>query len=481
MPVSVTRLVATGLLALLICGCAPRPDADNALEMARVFGECSFKLNTTALGLEPLDQDDPRVEVIDNVVQHLLATRYIQFPWQVHTTVFDHPVPNAFTTGGGFLAAFSGVYAMAENEAALAGIIAHELSHMDKRDPMEIANYLEVMLASRLADGGVEDYDTGQALQTVVDFCLAIPGLVSWQWQKDMNKETSDQFHSVYNDHDLAMIPFTFSEDPESPYSPESRDPQQLALNSSCNNKSRQAYDEFVVINPESYLTEFPDAESLPPVPDGIGGSIGGLPGAETLWAIDPWLAFQHTAFARYAECQADEGGILNLFASGYNPLALNQAFAAILWLFQPDEKAIDWRFQNHPSLAQRIEDNRDYINNNGNYLPGTDAIENDPDRYADYILMANQIDEFTSLRDNARDQLFSAGASSFSGEADLQQALEYEPITVVDLAVMLHDALSGSKASTPQPTASLSRCDRFKSVYEKVTGQKAHYCFNQF
>ncbi|MDX1693987.1 MAG: M48 family metalloprotease, partial [Ketobacteraceae bacterium] len=198
MPDSLPIRWMLAVAVVVLTACAPRPDPDNKAEMARVFGECSFRLNTAILDLPVIPDDDPRVTVINNIVSELVNSRYQQFPWTIRTTLLEHPLPNAFTTGGGFLAAFSGVYAMAENEAALAGIIAHELAHMEKLDPMELAEYLEVMLASRLGDDAQADYDKGQALQTVVDFCLAIPGLVSRQWPRDLNQTVNNNISPEY-------------------------------------------------------------------------------------------------------------------------------------------------------------------------------------------------------------------------------------------------------------------------------------------
>lgn len=461
--------------ALTLSACAPRPDPDNSAEMARVFGECSFKLNTSMLDLPVVPDDDPRVTVIEGIVDELLSSRYQQFPWTVKTTLLDSPMPNAFTTGGGYLAAFSGVYAMTDDEAALAGIIAHELAHMDKTDPMELAEYLEVMLASRLSDSGLEDYDTGQALQTVVDFCLAIPGLVSWQWPRDINEENNPDVSETYNDTAVPYIGFTYSDDPDSPYYPETRDPHKQNVASACNNKQRAAYDEFVVINPEAYVQAYPDADSLPPIPDDIAGGIGGLPGVQSLWAVDPWLAFQHTAFARYAECQADEAAILNLFASGYNPLALNSAFETILWLFPIDEATLDWRFLNHPSQGQRIEDNQTFINLNSDRLPTVADIQANPDYYQDYITMADRIPEFEALRDTARERL--TGTATPAAVAGTGHHEEYEPVTVVDLAVALRDAMASSDKAGIASAGSDARCNLFRSVYESFTGKRPDSC----
>ncbi|MBV1920494.1 MAG: M48 family metalloprotease, partial [Pseudomonadales bacterium] len=476
------------------------PDPDSTTEMARVYGECTYAINTSMLGLSVIDSSDQRHQMIQQIVDELIKTRYSNFPWKVHTQVFDHPVPNAFTTGGGFLAAFSGVYAMTDDEAALAGVIAHELSHMATIDTMEIAQYLERMLALRIQQGGLdEEYEVGTALKTVVDFCLAIPGLVNPKWKNDLivegNVEINVEINEVYGDKAVPHIPYTYSQDPESAYYALLRDSDGQALNSSCNGgddgTDQNENDEFIEINPDYYLTTYPDAASLPPIPEGLGGGLGGLPTAEALWKADPWLQFQQTAFMRYAECQADEGSMLNLFASGYNPLALNQSFSRMLTMFDMDEKSSDWRFINHPSLGQRIEDNRAFIANNSDELPTIAEIEQPGSPFHSYVALAEQVASFEGARDAAREALFGAADVATAGAKDIAvknvdvtdgKSLEdFTPITVADLAMVLLEEFSKQKQIAGKSTSGQSKddaqCDVFSAVYKKLTGNDSVAC----
>ena len=491
--VMLRRFLLLTLLVLLATGCAPRPDPDNTAEMARVFGECTYAINTSMLGLSVVDTSDQRHQMIQQIVDELIKTRYSNFPWKVHTQVFDQPIPNAFTTGGGFLAAFSGIYAMADDEAALAGVIAHELSHMATIDTMEIAQYLERMLALRIQQGGIdEEYEVGTALKTVVDFCLAIPGLVNPKWKNDLVVENNAEVNEIYGDIILPHIPYTYSQDPESPYYVLLRDPQGQALNSSCNQENddtdQNENDEFIVINPDYYLAMYPDAASLPPIPDGLGGGLGGLPTAEVLWKADPWLQFQQTAFMRYAECQADAGSMLNLFASGYNPLALNQSFSRMLTMFDMDEKGSDWRFINHPSLGQRIEDNRAFIGNNKKVLPTLAEIEHPDSPFQSYVALADQVEQFEAARDEARETLFGTAEVTVAKSVDPAEGLlqkksmeDFTPITVADLAMVLIEEFSQQEQRIAKSASTQSKddaqCDVFSAVYKKLTSKDSIAC----
>lgn len=472
-------LIFSILIMLLSTACAPRPDPEKAEEMARVFGECSLKINARMLDLPMLSADDPRQQMIQQIVDELISSRYQQFPWKVQTVLFDTPLPNAFTTGGGFLAAFSGVYAMADDEAALAGVIAHELAHMAKTDPLELANYLEHMLATSLQQSGLDDeYQRGQAIKTVTDFCLAIPGLVSVDWKKDLVTETNDNAHPTYNDQAIPYVPFTFSQNPESPYYHLSRDPDNRARNSACNNAEREAHAEFVVINPDYYLATYPNAASLPPIPDDIASGAGGLPGVGALWTVNPWVAFQHTAFSRYVECQSDEAGMLNLLASGYNPLALNTSFISVLNLFGDNEAATDWRFVNHPSLNQRVEDNHTFITHNSDVMPTLSALQDPNAPYLNYKVLADQVAAFEAIRDSARDAIMNPLIVATRSNA-AQQLQHFEPISIADIAVLLMKELSQqvtpATASSSQREA--MRCAAFAKVYNSLTGEDAKRC----
>jgi hypothetical protein len=348
---------------------------------------------------------------------------------------------------------------------------------MAKSDPLELAGYLEQMLAASLQQSGMGDeYESGQAVKTITDFCLAIPGLVSVNWKKDLVTEPNDNAHPELNDAAVPYLPFTFSQNPESPYYHLTRDPNGRARNSACNNAEREVHDEFVIINPDYYLTTFPNATALPPIPDDITAGMGGLPGVGALWSVNPWVAFQHTAFARYVECQSDEAGMLNLLASGYNPLALNQSFVSVLDLLGAEDPSTDWRFVNHPSLGQRIEDNQSFITNNSDVMPTLSELQAPNAPYLKYKVLTDQVEAFETIRDNARNALLNplVAATHSNGTPDFQH---YEPVTIADIAVLLNKELSQQMATTSSSQRQAMRCRAFANVYKSLTGEDATRC----
>ncbi len=477
------------VLLLFITACAPRPDPEVPAEVARVIGECFFNLGNIQSNVPKLDSSDQRHQIIEQIVEELISARYSDFPWQVKVNVFDTPVPGAFTTGGGYLSVNSGIYAVTPDEAALAGVIAHELAHMAKFDQMELffgysLNFLHILLQQ----SGMELPETlasrqafeKEGIEKVTDFCLLMPGLVSWNWPQDLEIEYAPaNLDPEFNDQVVPYIPYTYSSDPSSPYYSATRDPAQLGRISACNDLERPVFDEFVLLSPDYYLTAYPDRASLPPIPDDVGG--GTIPAGELFWQVGPWQVFQVMSFLRYAECQADEVGMLTLLASGYNPLAHNDSLRGLLNVTGNNEHLIDWRFSDHPSYGQRIEDNEWFLSNNTDVLPELEGLQDPASNYARYIIMQDDIATFETIHDEAQQAaLEHYGSANAQGESHSDTLLHADPITVADLAVMLLHELS----QQPSGAASLKaddqlECEAFDRVYTKLTGKYGGACSN--
>ena len=62
-------------------------------------------------------------------------TEYQQFTY--HFTLLDSPIVNAFALPGGYVYVSRGLLALASNEAELAGVLAHELGHVNARHTAE--------------------------------------------------------------------------------------------------------------------------------------------------------------------------------------------------------------------------------------------------------------------------------------------------------------------------------------------------------
>jgi predicted Zn-dependent protease len=83
--------------------------------------------------------NDPAVNAyVNRLGQHIVANTpapFNQLPWQFH--VVDDPSLNAFAIPGGHVYIHSGLIANADNAAELAGVMAHEISHITARHTTE--------------------------------------------------------------------------------------------------------------------------------------------------------------------------------------------------------------------------------------------------------------------------------------------------------------------------------------------------------
>jgi predicted Zn-dependent protease len=113
--------------------------------------------------------DDPLVtEYLNQIGQMLVKHSDAKVPFTIK--VVDSDELNAFTLPGGFLYVNYGVIVAADDEAELAGVMAHEVAHVAARHAtrqMTRANMLSLMsLPLDLAGGGM----LGQAVQLVAGF-----------------------------------------------------------------------------------------------------------------------------------------------------------------------------------------------------------------------------------------------------------------------------------------------------------------------
>ncbi|QEN06776.1 peptidase M48 [Oceanispirochaeta crateris] len=73
--------------------------------------------------------------IMDLILQSDLIRYEDSFPWQVR--IIDQDVLNAFAAPGGYLYFYTGFLSFAESEAELAGVMAHEIAHSDRRHSTE--------------------------------------------------------------------------------------------------------------------------------------------------------------------------------------------------------------------------------------------------------------------------------------------------------------------------------------------------------
>jgi beta-barrel assembly-enhancing protease len=112
--------------------------------------------------------NDPRVDAyltklgLKLVAQ--LPTRGVQYPWEFHCV--NSKEINAFALPGGYVFVNRGAIEVADNEAQLAAVMAHELSHVALRHGTAQASKAQIMQGAAGIFGGIFGGSTGGALLT---------------------------------------------------------------------------------------------------------------------------------------------------------------------------------------------------------------------------------------------------------------------------------------------------------------------------
>jgi predicted Zn-dependent protease len=135
-------LAACGLAAALaLQGCAQSPATGRSIFTGGLSPEDEVKLgreqHPEIVGEFGGDYDDPELRAYVNSLGRLLA-RTSELPnldW--HFTILDSSIVNAFALPGGYVYVTRGLLALADNEAELAGVLAHEIGHVTARHSAE--------------------------------------------------------------------------------------------------------------------------------------------------------------------------------------------------------------------------------------------------------------------------------------------------------------------------------------------------------
>jgi predicted Zn-dependent protease len=115
--------------------------------------------------------DDPIIaEYVNRVGQNIVLHSDAKIPFTIR--VIDADEPNAFALPGGFFYVNKGLILAADNEAELAGVMAHEIAHVAARHAMENQRKMQMidygMLAGILLGGGIVGnvlYNAGGLIQ----------------------------------------------------------------------------------------------------------------------------------------------------------------------------------------------------------------------------------------------------------------------------------------------------------------------------
>lgn len=137
----VLLLVSLMILGTTFQGCATNPYTHrHQLELVSVSEEKTMGIQAYAQVLQDPKihiSHDPRetapvervaARIIEAAKMSLYAERAKQFEWQV-SVIKDDATQNAFALPGGKIAVYTGIFPVAQNEAGLAAILGHEVTH----------------------------------------------------------------------------------------------------------------------------------------------------------------------------------------------------------------------------------------------------------------------------------------------------------------------------------------------------------------
>lgn len=76
-------------------------------------------------------QNQQAVNVVESIIRKLLAGR--NSPYEYHVAIMPSPYMNAFAAPAGYVTVYSGLIAASERPEELAGVLAHEIQHVELR------------------------------------------------------------------------------------------------------------------------------------------------------------------------------------------------------------------------------------------------------------------------------------------------------------------------------------------------------------
>ena len=136
-----TLLLTIGVSALAIAGCATNPYTERpqllllpaseemqlgAQAYEQVLHNPKVKISRDPREVEPVKRVAARI--IEAAKSSKYAERARQFGWEV-TVIKDDKTMNAFALPGGKIAVYTGIFPVAKNEAGLAAILGHDVTH----------------------------------------------------------------------------------------------------------------------------------------------------------------------------------------------------------------------------------------------------------------------------------------------------------------------------------------------------------------
>ena len=133
-----TSTLAVLLLALMAAGCGSGGGGDFNLISIEEEWQLGAQLSQDVARQVRLSNDPAVNAYVQQMGQRIVAQTpepFNRLPWQFH--VVQDPAINAFAIPGGHIYIHTGLIANADNASELAGVMAHEISHVVARHSTE--------------------------------------------------------------------------------------------------------------------------------------------------------------------------------------------------------------------------------------------------------------------------------------------------------------------------------------------------------
>lgn len=151
------RVVIALAIALTITGIGAHFFMENAYHMIPVTWDKKVGDQAEA-GLKEFGAICASPETVKDLRKFLPYFREADTPHQYDIQVLKSPVENAFALPGGKITVFSATVQKAKNYEELAGILAHEVGHVERRHGMQqLSQYMALRLILTLAFGMTDD------------------------------------------------------------------------------------------------------------------------------------------------------------------------------------------------------------------------------------------------------------------------------------------------------------------------------------
>jgi predicted Zn-dependent protease len=154
-------------VAVIVFGCGGNPD-DNSLNVFSVSQDKEFgkQLRDEVLANAyeyPVWEKEMHPEayaLLDSIKNEILNGGNVyykdEFDWEMYI-IHDDAVPNAFCAPGGYIFVFTGLMKYVHSVDELAGVLAHEIAHADRRHSTDqlTKNYgISILIQTILGDNG---------------------------------------------------------------------------------------------------------------------------------------------------------------------------------------------------------------------------------------------------------------------------------------------------------------------------------------